>query len=332
MKPIAVFSDKESDILEYLKEKFADVFSPDERIAVKIHMGEPGNKYYIKSDFTRKIIEIMLDMECSPFIFDSPVTYRSPRGSVEGYRKSAAEHGYNQENMGVPVIISDRSAPMKGRYSDYQVVLDPLEADGVVLLTHFKGHVASGMGGSIKNVGMGCMSKDTKEMIHSGGEPEYQKGCTECGTCVENCPTDNIELREGRPFFDQTWCPGCSNCVLVCPEDAIAPGLETFGRLIADAACAAHAGFRKSVSINVMKNITKLCDCIASSGPIILDDVGFIVADDMLTADIASLNMVEEASGEKEFFRKHNLTSGWHHVSEAAEILERDRKVDIKRL
>ena len=118
MKPTAVFSDRESEILEYLKEKFAGLFGADERIAVKIHMGEPGNKYYIKSDFTRKIIDLLLETGCRPFIFDSPVTYRSPRGSVEGYRKSAAEHGYNQENMGVPVVISDRNKPMKGRYSD----------------------------------------------------------------------------------------------------------------------------------------------------------------------------------------------------------------------
>ncbi|MBD3179821.1 MAG: DUF362 domain-containing protein, partial [Candidatus Latescibacteria bacterium] len=329
MSHSAVFSDNEEKTLEYLREKSAGRFEPGDRVAIKLHMGEPGNKYYIKAEFTSKIVDILIDIGCSPFIFDSPVMYRSPRGSEEGYIRAAAEHGYTEENMKVPVIISDRSTPKRGKYSEYEVTRKPLEADGVLLLTHFKGHVASGMGGSVKNVGMGCMSKATKEMIHRGGEPVYADGCIECGICVENCPTGNIEIREGRPFFDQSWCPGCSNCVLVCPENAIEARLETFGRLIADAACTAHQEFRKVLALNVMKNITRLCDCIASSGPIILDDVGYIVADDMLSADIASLKMVEEHSGKKDLFKEHNLTSGWDHINEAADIMGRDIYIDI---
>jgi hypothetical protein len=332
MRPIAAYSDSEEIFLEYLGGRFREVYDPGDRIAVKLHMGEPGNRYYLKSDFTRKITGILLEMDCRPFIFDSPVMYRSPRGSVEGYRKSAAEHGYSEEKMNLPVVISDRSAVRKGKYTEYEIVLDPVEADGVILLTHFKGHIASGMGGSIKNVGMGCMSKKTKEMIHCGGEPEYTDGCIQCGICVENCPTGNIEIRNDRPFFDQSWCPGCSNCVLVCPEDAIAPSLERFGRLIADAACTAQLEYSKVTALNVMKNITKLCDCIASSGPLIMDDAGFVEAPDMLTADIASLRIISEISGEDDLFRKHNLTSGWDHVKEAAEILERDIEVDINKL
>lgn len=327
----AVFIRDEKKLFEYLRKKFSNTYHPGDRIALKVHMGEPGNKYYIKAVFTRKILDLLLETGCRPFVFDSPVMYRSPRGTVDGYRRSAGEHGYNLDNLGVPVVISDRSTNVKGKYTGYNLILDPLEADGVLLLTHFKGHIASGMGGAIKNVGMGCMSKETKEMIHRGGEPVYNQGCTECGTCVENCPTGNIELREGRPFFDRSWCPGCSNCAQVCPENAITARLETFSRLIADAACTAQTMFRKTLAVNVLRNISKLCDCDPSSGPIILEDIGYIIADDMVTADIASLKMVEEVSGEPDLFREHNLTSGWYHVNEAADISGMDKSLDIKR-
>lgn len=327
-----LFIDKEDKLLEYLRDRFQETYNSGDRIAVKIHMGEPGNKYYIKADFTGKVINILLDIGCQPFIFDSPVMYRSPRGSIEGYQKSAAEHGYSEENMKVPVIISDNSISRKGRYAEYDIITEPVEADGVLLLTHFKGHIASGMGGAIKNVGMGCMTKKTKEMIHRGGEPVYNEGCIQCGTCVENCPTGNIQIREDRPFFDQSWCPGCSNCVLTCPEDAISAHLEAFGKLIADAACTAQKEYRNVLVLNVLKNITKLCDCAASSGPIILNDIGYIVAGDIVSADTASLKLVEEVSGREDLFREHNLTSGWDHVDEAADILNMDKKVDIKRL
>lgn len=332
MKNNAVFLDSEEKLLEHLGSTLGGIFSPGESVAVKLHMGEPGNRHYIKSDFTKRIIGILRNIGCEPFLFDTPVVYMSPRGSVKGYQKSAAKHGYSEEELGVPVIISDRSFSAGGVYMDYGVASEPVEAGGVLLLTHFKGHVASGMGGAIKNIGMGCMSKETKGKIHSGGEPVYVSGCTECGTCVENCPTDNIEIREGGPKFDKTWCPGCSNCVIVCPEEAIAPKKERFGRLIADAACCAHERFKKFYALNVLVGITKLCDCIADSGPVILDDVGFVCAQDMLSADLASLKMVEERSGEKDLFRRHNRTSPWDHVKAAAKIMDRPLEVEIEKI
>jgi uncharacterized Fe-S center protein len=332
MKNSAVFIESEGELLRLLGEGLKAVFSPGDKVAVKLHMGEPGNRYYIKSGFTKKIVGVLKELGCDPFVFDTPVVYRSPRGSVEGYIKSAAAHGYSPEELGVPVIISDRSLRAEGRYMEYGLAAEPLEADGVLLLTHFKGHIACGMGGAIKNIGMGCMSKETKGKIHAGGEPVYVSGCTECGTCVENCPTDNIEIVGGEPRFGRTWCPGCSNCVLSCPEEAIAPKKETFDRLIADAACCAHERFKKFYALNALVGITKLCDCIAASGPVIIDDIGFVGAADMLSADIASLRLAEERSGEEDIFRKHNKTSPWGHVRAAAEIMGRDLEVGIERL
>ncbi|NLI56306.1 DUF362 domain-containing protein, partial [bacterium] len=33
-----------------------------------------------------------------------------------------------------------------------------IDSDYLIVLTHFKGHVSAGFGGSIKNIGMGCAS------------------------------------------------------------------------------------------------------------------------------------------------------------------------------
>jgi ferredoxin len=44
--------------------------------------------------------------------------------------------------------------------------------------------------------------------------------CTSCGTCVKVCPTDNIELVEGRPVWDSD-CEQCMACLQWCPETAI---------------------------------------------------------------------------------------------------------------
>jgi len=332
MKNSAVLIKEEGRLIEHLKQKLGEVFSPGDRVAVKLHMGEPGNKHYLKSDFTKKIIGILLDSGCRPFIFDTPVVYFSPRGSVDGYLKAAAKHGYDEKNMKAPVVISDRGFDVEGKLMKYRLASEPVEADGVLLLTHFKGHVACGAGGAIKNIGMGCMTKSTKGKIHTGGEPLYESGCTECGTCVENCPTDNIIIEDGGPSFGQTWCPGCSNCVINCPENVIKAKTAPFGHLMAEAACLAHERFKKFYAINSLRGITKLCDCVADAGPVILDDIGFVCAEDMVSADLASLKLVAKKTGSSDFFREHNRTTAMDHVKAAAEILGRDLGVDIKRI
>ncbi len=319
-------------LFEFLRSELKNVFDTGGKIAVKIHMGEPGNQYYIKASFTKHIVDVLKEAGCSSFIFDTPVAYRSPRNNPASYLNCAADHGYTEQNVGAPIIISDRGVPVKGTHMTYRLALDPIEADGVLLLTHFKGHIASGMGGTIKNIGMGCVSKVTKGAIHEGGEPYYTEGCTRCNACVENCPTDNIRIENDHPRFDNTWCPGCSNCILSCPEKCISPRIATFDELLSEAAVLAHDRFRKVYAVNVLKNITRLCDCIADSGPVIVNDIGFICGGDMLTVDIASLESVRKTSGRDDVFSDYNKRSSWEHVRSAARLMNRSMNVSINEL
>lgn len=332
MQRETVFVKDDGTLVSYLRSVLGNIFAPDDRIAIKLHMGEPGNKHFLNHAFTKRIIDVLLEIGCKPFIFDTPVVYGSPRNNIKGYLDTAEEHGYSERTLRVPVVISDRSVAVKGTRMSYKLAADPLEADGVMLVSHVKGHIACGMGGAIKNIGMGCMAKETKGAIHTGGEPLYTEGCIECKACVENCPTENIRLDEGRPHFDSTWCSGCSNCALVCPENCISPKTALFDELLSEAAVLAHDRFKKVFAVNVMKNITRLCDCIADSGPVIQNDIGHICCTDMLSADIASLEMIGEASGNDDLFYEHTMRSPWGHVDAAAVMMKRGRDVTIRKI
>ncbi len=321
-----------NNLVGFLEKELSSVFSEGDSILIKLHMGEPGNRTHIKAELAKKVIDVLGSLGCKPFLFDSPVVYSSPRNNEAGYLESAARNGFTQESLGAPIVISNRSETFRGEYMAYEVCSEPIEADGVLLLSHFKGHICSGMGGAIKNVGMGCMSKSTKGAIHTGAEPVYGDGCTECGVCVKNCPTDNIRLEKGRPFFDATWCPGCSNCVIVCPENCISPKTEKFDLLLAEAATIAFEKFGKSYAINVMQNMTQLCDCVADAGPILADDSGFVCGADMVSVDIASLDILKRETGSDDRFAEYNKKSSYPHVEEAARMMGRDMEVMIREI
>jgi Pyruvate/2-oxoacid:ferredoxin oxidoreductase delta subunit len=49
-----------------------------------------------------------------------------------------------------------------------------------------------------------------------------QEICVGCGTCVERCPVDAIELNEDeKAERNAEWCIGCGICAHFCPESAI---------------------------------------------------------------------------------------------------------------
>ena len=51
--------------------------------------------------------------------------------------------------------------------------------------------------------------------------------CTGCEKCVEVCPIDAIEMRDGVAWIDPDVCDGDGICIPACPEAAIVvPGLE----------------------------------------------------------------------------------------------------------
>ncbi len=47
-----------------------------------------------------------------------------------------------------------------------------------------------------------------------------EENCVACGTCVEKCNAEAIEL-EDTAIVDEERCIGCGLCAYHCPEDAI---------------------------------------------------------------------------------------------------------------
>ena len=45
--------------------------------------------------------------------------------------------------------------------------------------------------------------------------------CSGCGACVDECPTDAIEMKDDKAVVNEDECVDCGACVDVCPCEAI---------------------------------------------------------------------------------------------------------------
>ena len=304
-------------IISILKQELQNIFTSGEKIAIKLHMGEEGNKFYLKPARVKPYVDALKERGCKPFLFDSPVMYEGQRNTEQKYLRTAKKHGF--DSLGVPIIISNEHSTVKMPHLNAEVCKTLSDADGVLILSHVKGHICCGFGAAIKNLGMGAMSKKTKKEIHTGGEPIYKEGCILCGRCEQVCPTHNVQYKNTRPYFDKTWCCGCSNCAIFCPVGAIKPKNTTFDILLAEGAAAALKSFKKYYCVNVILDVVKYCDCTTQKNPTVAKDIGIVFGKDIVGVDKASMDLINKQAG-KDLFEEIHHKSPSVHIKEAERL------------
>ena len=282
------------------------------RVAIKMHMGELGNLYYVRPPIVGKVVEVLKQSGLDPFVFDTPTFYRGARHTPAEYLETARKNGFTEETIGCPIVISDDSQTTETPYSIGEVAIPKVltEADALVVLSHFKGHCDAGFGGAIKNLGMGCVDMGTKRKMHTTlSQPVVSDSCTLCGTCVDTCANQALSLGEDRLVLDSKDCFGCGACSEACPEEAIRPRVNNLRVLLAEAASAVLGHFDEGclLFVNVLLDVTKFCDCMRSPMAKVVDDIGILVSCDPLAIDKCSLDMVNEKAGRNVFRELHKL-------------------------
>jgi uncharacterized Fe-S center protein len=304
MKSKVFFLKDFSKLKKAVKRQLNRYYFPDIEILVKLHFGEPGNKNAFTPKDIAPVINGLKELGYKPIMFDMPVAYHSPRMTVKGYLEVVKQRGYDKL---ADFKISNRGKKIKMKSFSPEVSLDLLEAKNILVLSHVKGHICAGFGGAIKNLGMGANTVASKNLQHSLCQPEFVKECRGCGTCARLCPFGAIKMVKGKAVVNLEKCSGCSICQLNCPYQCLSPKKAIFDDLLAQAACAGINNFKAKVYyINIIKNVSRHCDCHSHSSPLISPDLGVLFSENPVALDTACLDLIKKANQNKDVFKENN--------------------------
>ena len=270
-------------------------------IAVKTHLGEYGNLYHVRPQIIGRVVEELKNNKLKPFVYDTIVKYPGSRDTKEKYQETARRHGFTQETLGCPVVISDQVYNVKTPKLKVGVADCLKNIKYHVVVSHAKGHISAGFGGAIKNMGMGCVGAQTKGLLHEKTKPKLVGACTKCGSCVKVCPKQAITVNEQEWCVDYDKCWGCGYCIAACPQNILIPIESSLPGFLAEASVPIVEG-RTNLFINVAMDITSRCDCASNPEPPVCPDIGVFISTDPVAIDLATIDLIKKTC--PDFFGK----------------------------
>lgn len=288
----------------------ADIIKAGELVALKMHFGEKEGTGCVKPEFLRHVIRMVRAKKASPFLADTGTIYRGKRSNAVDHITLAAAHGFSENRLQVPIIIADglkggdfEEVEIGGKnFAKVKIATAIKQADAMISLAHFKGHLLSGWGGAIKNLGMGCGSRLGKFEMHSSVAPEVAlDSCTGCGACIENCAHGALSLVDGKIALNTDICAGCGECVVACDFDALSIAWEKGGAEVQERFAEYALGAVKDKRIfclNFLNHITPNCDCMSKGETPLLPDLGIVASADPVAVDQASYDLIKGQAGD----------------------------------
>lgn len=278
--------------------------------AVKIHFGERGAASFISPLWLGPILSFLRKCGSHPFLTDTNTLYSGSRSNGVSHALLAREHGFDSAVLGAPVVIADGirgthqiEVPLEGRrFQTCYLAGEIAAADAMLTCSHFTGHRLAGFAGALKNLAMGCASKQGKMQQHATTGPVVRsEKCDGCGACRSVCPTGALVLEgDHAPALVPELCTGCAQCISVCPRDALRPCWDSGGRDflegMGDYAAAALSLFQAPVlHLNFLLRVTPECDCEGHGASPLCPDLGIAASYDPVALDQASLDLVNRA-------------------------------------
>jgi uncharacterized protein len=137
------------------------------KVAVKLHSGEPGGHYYPDPNLIKDLVQSI-----NGTIVECNTAYGGGRSTTSAHKQVMIDHGFAAI---APTDIMDEEGyislpfPNGTRIKEDFVGSHFANYDSFLILSHFKGHAMGGFGGAIKNMSIGIASMPGKCWIHTAG-------------------------------------------------------------------------------------------------------------------------------------------------------------------
>ncbi len=312
-----VRADKEALNLPNKVKKLFKLLEPEkfitknDLVAIKTHFGELGSNAFIKPFLVSKVVDIIIKAGGKPFLTDSNTLYNGSRHNAVDHIKNATLHGFVPGVVNAPVIIADgltgkdyvRVKINQRNVKNAHVGSAVHFANAFIALSHPTGHIGTGYGGALKNIGMGCGNRAGKQAMHSDFKPDIDLSkCVGDGTCVRYCPANALQLVNKKASVDKNKCIGCAECVSSCNYDAIKikwnDPMELLQQKIVEYAYAVLKEKQgKTGFMNFVMNITPDCDCPSWSDAYLVHDIGILSSHDPVAIDQATVDLINAQPG-----------------------------------
>lgn len=136
------------------------------KVAIKIHTGEPHGPNILPRDMVHALQASIPNSA----LVETNTLYKGKRYTTADHRETLKINGWDF----CPVDIMDEDGatmiPVRGgkHFTEMSVGKHMLNYNSMVVLTHFKGHLMGGFGGSLKNIAIGCVDGQVgKKMVHA---------------------------------------------------------------------------------------------------------------------------------------------------------------------
>ncbi len=312
---------------------FNSCIAKNDLVAVKMHFGEVGNTAFVQPVLVRPIVDAIKAAGGKPFLTDANTMYVGQRANAVDHLVTASRHGFLPPVVDAPVVIADGltgrdfvEVPVDMKhFKTVKIGAAAVHANALISIAHFKGHIVGGIGGPIKNVGMGLGSRAGKQQMHSDVKPEVNvEKCVGCGTCARYCLQEAITV-DGKAAIDHEKCVGCGECLISCQYKAIGQRWDSGGDKLQEKMVEYTLGALKGKEgkcgfFNFVTNVAPGCDCAPWSDTPIVGDVGILASNDPVAIDQASADLVNAEAGNPHSCIKKSLAPGADKLREANDV------------
>jgi hypothetical protein len=324
--------------------EFARCFQKNDFTAVKVHVGEHGNKTYIKAPCIKGLIDELVELKTKPFLTDTSTLYIGRRHNAIDHATLASMHGFDVKGLGIPFIppdglfgTSETAVRIDGELNkEVLIAYDIARVQAILTVAHVTGHIGTCFAATLKTLGMGCASRKGKMRQHSGMKPSIDiSKCVGCMECLRHCPESAITIENLKAHIDRDKCVGCAECLAVCRFEAVMHDWDKETKImecnLAEHAKGALAGKEgKAVFINFAMAITSDCDCMNNPDQNIVGDIGILGSTDPVAVDQAAVDLMEKTAGKtlEKISKYPNLNGKWQ-IEHAEKIGLGSRKYEL---